>query len=222
MAIMAKPALHDHPASGKRRATRRSLPLLVQGRQGSGEAFEVQIYNISETGVLIESSADLEVGDHIQVDLPEAGAIWVTLVWTSGLLFGCQFDAPVSAATLSAAQLQSSAGPHFGLAAAAPPPPTDHFGARLHRLRVRKGLSQGEIAAHLGVSAPSISGWEKGRTRPKHARLDALAEMLGVSLAELLDEPEPVGIQELIERSREQIARAMGTTADKVRITVEL
>lgn len=220
MATMANPAFTDSAPQGKRRAQRRNLPLFVQGRTALGEHANLQIYNISESGVLIESSVAIADGDRIQLDLPHAGLIGARVVWTSGLLFGCQFDVPISPATLSAAQLQSAVGPHFDLGAAELS--SDHFGARLQRMRVRKGLSQSDIALHLGVSAPSISGWEKGRTRPKNARLDALAELLGVSLSELLDEPEPEDIRELIDRSREQIARAMGTTADKVRITVEL
>lgn len=221
MATMANPVFSDPNAQSNRRSARRNLPLLVQGRTSTDTPVGVQIYNISETGLLIECDADLAAGDRIQIDLPHAGTVWAKTVWTSGLLVGCQFDAPVSSATLSAAQLQSAASPHLNMGEDSPRP-TDHFGARLQRFRVRKGLSQMDIAAHLGVSAPSISGWEKGRTRPKHARLDALADLLGVSLAELLDEPEPEDIHALIDRSRDQIARAMGTTSDKVRITVEL
>jgi len=221
MATMANPVFSDPQAQSKRRNARRNLPLLVQGRTDAGTPLAIQIYNISETGLLVECDADLAANDRIRIDLPHAGTVGAQIVWTSGLLVGCQFDAPISSATLSAAQLQSAASPHLALGDDAPRP-VDHFGARLQRLRVRKGLSQLDIAAHLGVSAPSISGWEKGRTRPKHARLDALADLLGVSLAELLDEPESEGIHELIDRSREQIARAMGTTSDKVRITVEL
>lgn len=221
MASMANPSLYDQPAHGSRRTARRNLPLRVEGRQGSGAPVEFQIFNISQTGLLVECDAELATGDRIQFDLPHAGAVWARVVWTSGALFGCEFDASISPATLSAAQLQSAVGPHLNLGAD-DDAPTDHFGARLQRLRIRKGLSQMDIAAHLGVSAPSISGWEKGRSRPKHARLDALADLLGVSLSDLLEEPEPEGIHELIDRSRDQIARAMGTTSDKVRITVEL
>lgn len=220
MASMANPSFFDQPVHGGRRTARRNLPLRIAGRQASGAPAEFQIFNISQTGLLVECDAELAAGDRIQLDLPHAGAVWARAVWTSGALVGCEFDAAVSAATLSAAQLQSAAGAHLNLGG--DDEAADHFGARLQRLRIRKGLSQIDIAAHLGVSAPSISGWEKGRSRPKHARLDALADLLGVSLSELLEEPEPEGIHELIDRSRDQIARAMGTTSDKVRITVEL
>lgn len=218
---MSNPAFYDQPAPGSRRSPRRNLPLRVGGRQSNGSPVDFQIFNISETGVLAECETDLAANDAIQIDLPHAGTVRARVVWTNGALIGCQFDTRISPATLSAAQLQSAVGSHLNLGAT-DEAPTDHFGARLQRLRIRKGLSQSDIAAHLGVSAPSISGWEKGRTRPKHARLDALADLLGVTLADLLEEPEPEGVEDLIDRSRNQIARAMGTTADKVRILVEL
>jgi len=207
--------------SNNRGSERHNLPLLVEGRIVDGKAITVQIYNISETGLLMECDADIGVNDAIEIDLPHAGSAEARVVWTSGLLIGCQFRTPISVAALSAAQLRSAAAPLFDRGSEALRA-VDHFGARLQRLRVRKGLSQADIAAHLGISAPSISGWEKGRARPKYARLDALAELLDVSLEELLDEPEPETIQAVIDRSRAEIARAISTTPDRVRITVEL
>ena len=74
----------------------------------------------------------------------------------------------------------------------------------------------------MGVSAPSVSGWEKGRARPKHGRMAALAAILGVSTSELLGDHAVGELHDLIERSRVQIASAFGTSADKVRIIIEL
>lgn len=221
MIPMADHLSPDPNFASERRSARRNLPLLVEGRLSDGERLAVQIYNISETGLLMECDADPKAGDRIEVDLPHAGLVSAKIVWTSGLLFGCQFRKPLSAAALSAVQLRSAATPHLD-ALPEERRTIAHFGARLQRLRVRKGLSQADIAAHLGVSAPSISGWEKGRARPKNARLDALAELLGVSLDELIDEPEPESIQTVIDRSREEIARAVGTSPEKVKISVEL
>lgn len=220
---MADQLFSDPGFAGERRSTRRYLPLLVEGRTSDGRRLAVQIYNISETGLLMECDADPKPGDRIEVDLPHAGMVSAKIVWTSGLLFGCQFRKPLSAAALSAVQLRSAATPQLD-ALPEERRTVPHFGARLQRLRVRRGLSQADIAAHLGVSAPSISGWEKGRARPKNARLDALAELLGVSLDELIDEPETQTepIQTVIDRCREDIARAVGTAPDKVKITVEL
>lgn len=219
MATMPNAVFYDGASvASKRRSARRNAPLLVRGTTRSGDAIELLIHNISESGILVESEAPLAIDDRIEIELPHAGPVQARMVWKSGELFGCQFDAPISPATLSAAQLQSATDLRTGGGAE----PTDNFGARLHRLRVRKGLSQGYVAAQLGVSAPSISGWESGRSRPKHARLDQLADLLGVSPTELLEEPDPEDLQDIIDRSRELIARTVGTSQDNVRIVIEL
>ncbi len=212
---------------GKRSNARRTLKLQVQGAHETGKGIEVLIHNISATGLLIESEAELVVDDRIDIDLPHAGQVPARLIWASGRLFGCQFDTPVSAATLSAAQLRSAVGADFPSEAldddaGAIPPAAERFGAKLQRLRIAKGLSQADVAAHMGVSAPSISGWEKGRARPKHDRMGDLAELLGVPLSQLHGDPTPERLNELVTRSREQIARATGTTPDKIRIVIEL
>ena len=83
-----------------------------------------------------------------------------------------------------------------------------------------------ETATRMGVSAPSISSWENGRVRPKPARMEKLAAILGVDIAALLEDPAPEGpapegMQSVIDRGREQIARAIGISPDQVRITIE-
>ena len=37
------------------------------------------------------------------------------------------------------------------------------FGERFHALRLKKGLSEDQIASFLGVSWKEITSWEKGR-----------------------------------------------------------
>ncbi len=211
---------------GTRRNARRTLKLRVEGARPDGAGIDVAIHNISATGLLIESSADLAVDDRIDIDLPHAGPVPARLVWASGRIFGCQFDAPISAATLSAAQLRSAVDTDLPFDALMPEDPvplrSERFGAKLQRLRIAKGLSQADVAAHMGVSAPSISGWEKGRARPKHDRMGDLAGLLGVPVSQLLGDPTPERLNELISRSREQIARATGTSPDKIRIVIEL
>ena len=46
--------------------------------------------------------------------------------------------------------------------------------ASVKRLRKRLGVTQREFAVILGVSLPSIAGWERGRTRPQGRNLEAL------------------------------------------------
>ncbi len=200
--------------------------------QHDGTGIEVQIHNISGTGLLFESDVKLVACDRIEIELPYAGDITAVVIWASGRLFGCQFEGPVSSATLSAVELKSAVTPAPELAKVIAPAPSveevraapvidDAFGARLLRLRTRVGLSQAEVAKRIGVSAPSISSWEKGRARPKRGRMAKLAAILGVPTADLLDDAAPEVLEDVIGRSREQIARAAGISVDRVRIMVE-
>lgn len=219
--------LSSAPDADKRHTVRRKLSLLASGVRHDGTGIDVQIHNISGTGLLFESDVGLAAGDKIEIELPHAGDITAAVIWASGRLFGCQFEGPVSPATLSAVELKSAVD-------SAPDADEDHtpsatdkaFGARLQQLRTGAGLNQSEVAERMGVSAASVSGWEKGRARPGHDRMEELAAILGVETSGLLegDPPDgpPGGLRELVERSREQIARAMGIGVDQVRIVVEL
>ena len=179
--------------------------------------------------MLIECEAALSIRDRVDIDLPHAGVVPATLVWVSGRMFGCQFDAPISPAALSAAQLRSAIDVDEASASSsvdleesvAVGPHSSNFAANLKRLRMAKGLSQANMAERLGVSGPSISGWEKGRARPKEDRLADLANLLGVPVSQLLVDPQPEVTQDVIDTSRTQIARATGVAPDRVRIIVE-
>jgi transcriptional regulator with XRE-family HTH domain len=208
--------------AGKPREHRRELSLEAHGALISGNAAKVLVHNISATGLLLESPVSLAIDEKIGIQLPHAGANWAKVIWASGNLYGCQFETPVSAATLSAAQLRSAVGQETDIAARSEPPADGSFGVRLQRLRAQRGLSQSQIAAHLGVSKPTVWAWEHGKARPIDERIEALAEMLGVSPAELLSNHAAAEFDELIVRSRAQIAAAVGTSPEKVRIWVEL
>lgn len=60
------------------------------------------------------------------------------------------------------------------------------FGQRLHRLRLEKGLTQEQVAEATGVSIPAVSKWENDISAPDISSLSSLANVLGVSLDELL------------------------------------
>ena len=214
-------------SSGKRRAARRKLQLEVQGAHAT-DIVTVMIHNISLTGMLIECDAPFAVGDMIDVDLPHAGTVATKLVWTSGQLFGCEFESPISPAALAAAQLRGDTAPAMaGEAklqneAIATSGAFDRFGANLKRLRIAKGLSQADVATALDVSAPSISGWESGRARPKPDRMTALAALLDVSVSQLIVDIAAEPYDELIREGRERIARATGASPEKIRIYIEV
>lgn len=87
----------------RRRSPRHSLKL------GLGADDGVVIRDMSLGGMLIESTAAMLVGTTFDVQLPHAGAVHAVVVWNSGDFYGCEFHQPITPATLSAAQLQSSA-----------------------------------------------------------------------------------------------------------------
>lgn len=166
-------------ASGaeQRQDVRRKLSLLAKGVQHDGTGIEVQIHNISGTGLLFESDIKLAPCDRIEIELPHAGDITAVVIWASGRLFGCQFEGPVSSATLSAVELKSAVELQGAIGPPLEPAPEE--------------------------PAPEI------------------AATSDVPPADLLDDAAPKGFQELIDRSRKQIAHAAGVSPDRVRITID-
>ena len=60
--------------------------------------------------------------------------------------------------------------------------------ANLRRLRIARHLSLSELARATQMSKATLSGVENGRSNPTVDTLAALANALGVSLGELLEE----------------------------------
>jgi transcriptional regulator with XRE-family HTH domain len=215
--------LNNNPRSaGKGRASRRQLRLPLHGSKATGAEIEALVHNISATGMLVESKAPLEIGEVIEVNLPHSGKTATKVIWTSGGLAGCQFEMPISPATLSAAQLRSVIGPE-ALApddqlAASP----ESFGVRLQRLRAAKELTQGQLASRLDVSEPSISAWELDKARPKAGRMEALSVALGVEISELLGFDESENLNDLVVKAKAQIAKAAGVDPSKIKFTIEI
>ena len=106
MSLLAQ--LEPRDSTGNRRsAARRTLRLQASGATASQTDAEVIIHDLSLTGLLIETSADLAAGERIDVDVPEAGLTEAKVVWSSGRFFGCKFKRPIPPAALSSAILRS-------------------------------------------------------------------------------------------------------------------
>lgn len=91
----------------RRVSSRRALRLDIQGDGAAHGAAQVTIHDLSLTGVLIETSTPLASGETFEVDLPQAGKVEASVVWSSGEFYGCEFIEPISTAALSAALLRS-------------------------------------------------------------------------------------------------------------------
>lgn len=63
---------------------------------------------------------------------------------------------------------------------------TTQFSKMLREVRLKKNLSQGDIARILGVHRSYISGLERGRRNPSLLTVQKIAKALGVNAKELL------------------------------------
>ena len=67
------------------------------------------------------------------------------------------------------------------------------LGPALRRLRLRRGLSQRELATRAGVTRPMISSYERGTNLPSLPTLDRLLGSLGLCPADLIEAIEARG-----------------------------
>jgi transcriptional regulator with XRE-family HTH domain len=215
-------AIAAHFTSDQRGSARRTLLLEALGATAEGDSTSVAVHNISRTGLLLESEAELAEGETIELDLPEAGVVEARVTWLSDRFAGCEFVMPISEAALSAAQLRGAAA-SGGTAA-----PHESFPERFARLRKASGLTLAAIAERLGVSKPTVWAWEQGKARPVEGRIEALAETLGVARSELTPDrdlprfDDSAELLPIVARSRIAIAAALGIKPERVKIAVEL
>lgn len=71
------------------------------------------------------------------------------------------------------------------------------IGDVIKKYRKNKGLTQEEMAARLGVTAPAVNKWEKGSTLPDVALLAPIARLLGITTDELLSFKEELTDEEI-------------------------
>jgi transcriptional regulator with XRE-family HTH domain len=75
------------------------------------------------------------------------------------------------------------------------------FGKNLKKHMALKGLTQTELANRLGMKQGSISDWMRKEVMPEAKKIQVIAEILGVSVNELLYEnegPSGEGMEETI------------------------
>lgn len=101
----------------------------------------------------------------------------------------------------------------------------ESFGQRIARLRKAQHWTQADLAIQLGVTEASVCYWEQDRSRPRTARLQALARLLGTPVAGLLGREaseDRASLGDMVARMRAEIAYAAGTTPAKVKIVIEI
>ena len=79
------------------------------------------------------------------------------------------------------------------------------LGVRLRRLRKARALSLADVADGTGISASFLSMVEKGQSDITVSRLMRLVHWFGVSVADLVQEPDPSAVQVVRARQRRSI-----------------
>lgn len=97
--------------TNRRGANRRTLRLVAQAAR-SQTTNEVLILDLSTTGLMLETIAELTVDDAIAVELPQAGPIAARVIWKRDAYYGCEFLSAAPVAAVSAALLRSAPKRH--------------------------------------------------------------------------------------------------------------
>jgi len=64
----------------------------------------------------------------------------------------------------------------------------NHIGKRIALLRELKGWNQSELAREMKVTPQSVQAWEAGKNVPRQQKMTRLAEVLGVSVGDLMSD----------------------------------
>lgn len=97
-------------------------------------------------------------------------------------------------------------------------------GNKIAAIRKEKGWTQKEIAEKLHVSTAAVSKWERGLNYPDLSLMEPLAELLEISVTELLgvaNEPKENIIKNITEISNEEKERATYSIRKKVVLILE-
>jgi len=100
------PHIPDHRFADRRSDVRWHVELIVSAGPAHDRS-RVVVRNLSETGLLLQTNAGLEVGETILVDLPGARSIKARVRWHRESCFGCAFDTPLPSSIISAALLKA-------------------------------------------------------------------------------------------------------------------
>jgi transcriptional regulator with XRE-family HTH domain len=206
---------------GERRSdARKTLRLATHAVPAGGTAALVVVHDLSAGGLLIETGADLRVGETLAVSLPRGGSSEATVVWSSSRSFGCRFAEPLSRAVLSAALLKADVASPETVAQGGP---AEGLPARLTALRQARRLSGEQLAQRIGVSRQALWYWETGRRTPRPEQLGKVAAELGVDPSELIAGADDGAARaKAIEDCKRLVAERYGIDPANVRIVIEV
>lgn len=103
---------------------------------------------------------------------------------------------------------------------------TNEFAARLRALRQQRGLSMQELADKIGVSAPSVFNWERGRQPRNKEHIQALADALIVPPGYLLSSSDEDTwgrqLDEAVRAAKQLLAERTGVHPDQIIVKIDL
>jgi hypothetical protein len=95
-------------AKNRRRTKRRSLTLSAFASSSNESGIPVLIRDISPGGLLIQAEpGTVKIDDEVTFELAGDTLVRARVAWMSERLIGCEFETPVSVATVSAALLKA-------------------------------------------------------------------------------------------------------------------
>lgn len=101
------------------------------------------------------------------------------------------------------------------------------MGETISTLRKEKGMTQKDLADQLGITDKAVSKWERNVAYPDTATISALAEILGVSVEELLNAkaapvPASKGADDILNLVLKAVPLAMGVAVVVTSVLGEL
>lgn len=67
------------------------------------------------------------------------------------------------------------------------------FAQNLKRYLEIRGLTQLELAEHMGCSSSTVSDWCNGKKYPRVDKMQRISDFLGIRMSELTSSPEEIG-----------------------------
>ena len=104
----------------------------------------------------------------------------------------------------------------------------ENIGKLISKIRKEKGMTQKDLADKLNVTDRAVSKWERGLSYPDTASLPALAEILGVSVDELMQcssrtkEEGMAKARDIAKTALKAVAAAMGIAATVLAVMDEI
>ena len=103
------------------------------------------------------------------------------------------------------------------------------IGKRIAHFRKEKGLTQEELAQHMGISPQAVSKWENDQTCPDISALPKLARLFGVTVDELLEGKEVLPAVRVLPPEQQKDIKDMvlrvtldSAAGDKIRVNLPM